>query len=366
MLEEKTMTISDVIKNRIQEKGAISFRDFMEMALYEPGLGYYASGHTNIGASGDYFTSPCVSSLFGAMIAQQLLEMRKFTGVEKFTLLEYGAGDGKLCLDIMNYFAENEIIDNYHYCIIEKNGIIPDLLLKHFPGNITIYDSIEEMPVFAGCILTNEVLDNFPVHRVVMQQELMEIFVGYQNGFTEFLVPASKALKNYLKTWDINLPKNYYTEINLDARNWIKQLSSKLLSGYVITIDYGYLAGDLYHQKRKTGSMMCYSNHSLNNKFYQHIGSQDITSHVNFSALCKWGSEFGLEYCGMVNQSDFLLRLGIKDYFIRKYSESSDLVQVAQLESRLKQLLLIEMGNRFRVLIQKKGNISSNLSGIKS
>jgi SAM-dependent MidA family methyltransferase len=349
------MPISEVIRNRIQKSGAVSFRDFMEMALYEPGLGYYASGNTNIGAAGDYFTSPCVSSLFGVMIARQVIEMRKFTGVEKFTLLEYGAGNGKLCYDIMTHIAEYPgLIDKFHYCIIEKNGEMPDMLFNLFPGKISSYPGIDEMPAFTGCILTNEVVDNFPVHRVAMQDELMEIFVGFQNGFTEFLIPASDALKNYLLAWNIKLPKGYYTEINLEARHWLKQLSSKLNAGYVITIDYGYTVEELYHQKRKTGSMLCYKNHEMNFMLYNNIGKQDITSHVNFTALREWGIEFGLECCGMVNQSDFLLKMGIKDYFIRKYSESENVVQIALLESRLRQLLLIEMGDRIRVLIQKK------------
>ena len=360
------MPIVETIRERIQKNGPLSFRDFMEMALYEPGKGYYVAGKSHIGFDGDYFTSPNLSSLFGAMIARQVLEMWEYMGVEKFTLLEIGAGTGKLCNDILNYISGNSnLINNFKYCIVEKNETVSNLLQQKFPGKIAEYRSVNKIPPFRGCILTNEVVDNFPVHRVVMQDELMEVFVGYKQGFMEFLVPAREELKSYLEAWNIILPKGYYTEINLDAKKWIKQLSAKLESGYVITIDYGYSAQELYHQKRNRGSMMCFKNHKINDMPYYNIGNQDITTHVNFSALSKWGMEFGLENCGMVNQSDFLLRLGIKEYFISMFSESENVVEMARMESRLTQLLLIEMGSRFRVLIQKKGNVPGDLSGIK-
>ncbi len=202
--------------------------------------------------------------------------------------------------------------------------------------------------------MSNELIDNFPVHRVVMNSELMEVFVNYKDGFTELLEPAGTELKAYLEENHIELPKGYTTEINLDAIKWMKQIAGSLGKGYVIIIDYGYTASEFYNNRRRLGTMLCYHDHRVNDSPYDDIGEQDITTHVNFSALCHWGFKYGLTCCGLTTQADFLLSLGYKDYFIKKYRNSGDMHRAAVLQSQLNRLLIMEMGTKFKVLIQKK------------
>ncbi len=353
--------VENIIKT-IRDKGSLSFRDFMDMALYDKHNGYYTSGRNNIGKHGDYYTSPCLTSLFGAVLGKQIEEMWENSGSGKFTIVEYGAGDCRLCRDILEYLKHNKkLYGQLSYVIIEKNPGANEL-----PEKVTRIEDIKNISGFIGCILSNELLDNFPVHRICMQDELMEVFVGYEDGFSEYLVPACSELRDYFSKWNIELPKGYHTEINLDAHNWIREAANALDKGYMITIDYGHQAETLYNRSRSAGTLMCYSKHQLSKDPYSEIGKRDITSHVNFSALCEWGAEYGLETCGLVNQANFLLALGFKKLFIDMHSGSENIASLALHQSRLNQLLLLEMGNIFKVLIQKKGIVSPYLTGINN
>ena len=312
------MQASEHIIRVIRENGPLSFRDFMNMALYDEISGYYTSGREVFGIEGDYYTSPCMTSVFGAVIGKQLEEMWKLTGAGNFTIVEYGAGNGKLCRDILEYLSHNiKMFQKLKYIIIEKSSRKFD---TDFPGVVSIIENIEEIEGFTGCILSNELVDNFPVHRVLMQDELMEIFVDYCDGYAEYLVPADAELKSYLEKWNIHLTPGFHTEINLDAFKWIRETSAALGKGYMITIDYGFAAGELYDKKRSNGTLTCYSRHNKISNTYSDIGNRDITTHVNFSALCTWGKECGFENCGITSQADFLLALGFKQLFIDKYS----------------------------------------------
>src|SRR5690606_23599763 len=176
------------------------------------------------------------------------------------------------------------------------------------------YGSINEISEINGCVLSNELLDNFPIHKVVMKDELMEVFVDYQNGFMEVLQPANEDLKNYLQEQEITLLKDYTTEINLQAIDWIRDIASQLKQGFVLTIDYGFSASELYSAKRNAGTLICYKGHEINDSPYSNIGAQDITAHVNFTALNHWGKKYGLEYTGYTTQDHFLRSLGLVNY----------------------------------------------------
>src|SRR5688572_4998535 len=251
------MSTTENIIQAIRNRGSLSFRDFMDMALYDKQGGYYTSGRNNIGKNGDYYTSPYITSLFGAVLGKQIEEMWKNTGSGPFTIVEYGAGNCRLCLDILEYLEQNiKLFQQLSYVIIEKDSCEYDL-----PEKVTRTDDIKNISGFTGCILSNELLDNFPVHRVCMQDELMEVYVDYQDGFSEFLVPAGIELSHYFNKWNIKLPKGYHTEINLDAHNWIRDSATAIGKGYMITIDYGYTADKLYNKTRSMGTLMCYSRH---------------------------------------------------------------------------------------------------------
>ncbi len=359
------MLLSEVIIKRIKNEGPISFRDFMEMALYHPELGYYTSKKEIIGKNGDFFTSSSLSDVFGVLLAKQIEEMWHIMGEEDFTIVEYGAGTGRLCHDILDYFkSRGNLYEHLNYFIIEKSNAMQEKEKKHLTEKVKWFQFAKEIPKMHGCILSNELIDTFPVHLVIMKNDLMEIFVDYDQKFKEILMPAKSELKNYFSKLRVELPANYKTEINLDAINWIKDVSAILKKGYVLTIDYGYPSWELYSEFKNKGTLTCFNKHMINNQPYVNIGEQDITAHVNFSALCLWGFYNGLDYGGFTDQAHFLLGLGFKEY-LRKMKESDNDAFNLRKEIFLNHMLIEEMGHQFKVLIQRKEVPDVLLSGLK-
>ena len=361
------MTLSRIIIQKIKQQGPISFHDFMEMALYYPGLGFYTSEKEKIGKAGDYYTSSNLSAAFGELLGRQIEQMWHIFGEneeKEFTVVEMGAGIGLLSGDVLSYLKKNnELFRKLNYCIIEKSLSLRKEQEKRLKTEkIKWYDSINELKGMEGCIFSNELPDAFPVHIVEMENELMEVFVGYEKNFIEILKPASTQLRDYFKELDVTLPFGYRTEINLDAIKWIREISSALGKGFVITIDYGYPSNELYQEYRNLGTLMCYHNHSVNESPFEHIGEQDMTSHVNFSALDHWGRKFGLELSGFTDQAHFLMGLGIDEYL-------KDLQEKSPMDYYKKMLpiksLIMDMGETFKVMIQKKGVEPAELSGLK-
>jgi SAM-dependent MidA family methyltransferase len=360
--------LSEIIIQRIREEGPISFHDFMEMVLYHPQGGYYTATQNRIGKTGDFYTSPQLTPAFGAVIGRQLEEMWNLLGTNHFTVVEYGAGTGTLCRDVLEYFKGNKKrYAQLAYCIIEKSPAMREAGKTHLPEKVSWLNSMQEISECTGCIVSNELVDNFSVHQVVMEEELMEVFVGYENGFVELLRPAPKALCDYLDELQVALPKGFRTEINLGATEWIREMAAVLTKGYVITIDYGDRSDKLYSERRNGGTVLCYHKHTINDNPYVHIGEQDITAHVNFSALCHWGFKHGLLCCGLTNQASFLVALGFKDYLRKTLAleASQDWVALVKKERLLSQTLLLDMGLRLKVLIQRKGLAWTELLGLK-
>jgi SAM-dependent MidA family methyltransferase len=360
------MSLSDVIIGHINTNGPISFHDFMEMALYYPELGYYTSDSDKIGVQGDYYTSPHFSSIFGEMIARQIEEMWNLAGRGDFTIVEYGAGPGALCYDILRQLKRNDdFYSRLNYVIIEKSDSMRKKERAILHDKVSWASSITDIPEFTGCIISNELLDNFSVHQVVMEDELMEVFVDYNNGFVELLKPASQSLNAYIDQLDINLPKGFRTEINLEAISWINEIAAVLKKGFVLTIDYGNSSSGLYNARRSKGTLLCYNKHRVNDNPYRNIGEQDITAHVNFSALRHWGAIHGLEYCGYTDQANFLHALGIVEYLRKKEQSGKEIFSGIPDKAMLIHTLLMDMGNKFKVLIQHKGIQQPLLSGLK-
>ena len=362
------MDLSEIIIEKIRNQGPISFQQFMEMCLYYPDLGYYTSNRNQIGKEGDFYTSACLTPVFGAMIGRQLEEMWHLLGEEvPFTIVEYGAGTGILCQDILSSLQSNKkMYDQVRYCIIEKSPAMQAIERNRLHQHVYWYNSIEELSGFNGCVLSNELIDNFSVHEVLMEKELMEVFVDYHDGFVEVLRPATQDLKDYISEQGVELPEGFRTEINLQAINWIGEVAGALNRGYVMTIDYGYPASELYKESRSEGTLMCYHKHTVNNSVYENIGRQDITSHVNFSALSHWGSKSGLSDCGFTDQCHFLLALGFKEYLNQAMSYENDIALAAKKASVISHTLLMDMGRKFKVLIQEKGICEKRLAGLAS
>ncbi|WP_223233117.1 class I SAM-dependent methyltransferase [Chitinophaga sp. CF418] len=336
----------------------------MEMALYYPQLGYYTSDRNKIGANGDYYTSTDLSAVFGAMLGRQLEEMWNLMGREAFTIVEYGAGTGALCHDLLDYLKNNQPFYNQlRYCIIEKSPFMREIEKAYLSEKVEWYDSIADIGDFTGCVLSNELLDNFPVHEVVMEDELMEVFVDYESGFSELLHPAQEVLKDYLKQLHVTLPKGFRTEINLQAIDWLREIAHSLKKGFVLTIDYGYSSAELYREYRCQGTLLCYHEHQVNDDPYHHIGEQDITAHVNFSALNHWGLKNGLECCGFTEQGYFLRSLGLMDYLRTPDQNVESELLSLPVKAIAIHRLLNNIGTQLKIFIQRKGLIATELTG---
>ncbi|HLL94642.1 MAG TPA: SAM-dependent methyltransferase [Spirosoma sp.] len=350
------MTLSDIIIQTIRQQGPLRFQAFMEMCLYYPDLGYYTSPRSKIGSTGDFYTSPCLTPVFGALIGKQLEEMWQILGEVPFTIVEYGAGTGALCRDILSYLKQNHrLYDQLRYCIIEKSPVMQAIEKSHLGEKVSWHDSIEEIPDIIGCILSNELVDTFAVHPVVMDQQLMEVWVDYDTDFKEVLQPAADELSRYLDELAVTLPPGFRTEINLQALSWIETIAAHLKQGYVMTIDYGYESADLYQPGRSQGTLRCYRNHTTNQSLYEHIGAQDMTTYVNFSALRHWGAKQGLAESGLADQGHFLLAMGFNEAIRASFSGEPNILQAARSVAMISHRLLLDMGQKFKVLIQEKG-----------
>lgn len=359
------MLLSDIIINKIRTDGPVPFRDFMELALYHPEHGYYMTEREKIGKSGDFYTSPDVTSVFGEMIAKQLEEIWRLMGKKEFTVVEMGAGSGYLSKDVLLYLKKNEeLYQELSYFIIEKSPVMQKDQKRMLPEKVQWCSSITELQGMEGCIFSNELVDAFPVHQVVMEDELMEVFVDvdHRDRFVEILMPAGQSLKDYFSELGAALPRGYRTEINLEAVKWMQDAGTSLKRGFVITIDYGYPSSELYQTYRDRGTLMCYYRHTASESPYMHIGDQDITSHVNFSALSHWGRKYGLETCGLTDQVHFLMGLGIEEYLkdLRDKDPKDYLKRMLQVKT-----LMMQMGETFKILIQKKDIEHSKLSGLR-
>ncbi|WP_316748604.1 class I SAM-dependent methyltransferase [Pedobacter gandavensis] len=331
----------------------------MERCLYDPEFGYYCTQPVKIGKEGDFYTSAYLGNVFGALIAKKMEELWCSMGKKPFTIVEYGAGTGKLAEDILMALQNNtEMYQNLRYCIIERSPVMVDLEKARLNENrllekVEWHANIAEIKDIRGCVFSNELLDNFPVHRVIMKEQLMEIFVD--KNFKEVLKPASPALTDYLSELNVVLPPGYQTEINLQAISWIKAIAEALTQGCVMTIDYGDVSKEMYRSSRAEGTLCCFRNHTVNADYYANMGEQDLTTHVNFSALSYWGSKYGLNDTVFTSQGEFLLQLGFNDFLMKTFSAEKDIALAARKIAMLRHTFIMDMGCKFKILIQEKG-----------
>lgn len=367
-----SLPLSEIVQQKIHEEGPIRFRDFMEMALYYPELGYYTSSKEKFGEHGDYFTAPFFSNVYGRMIAKQLEEMWCLTGKKDFVIIEYGAGAGTLCSDILKNLKHNKsFYSKIKYCIVEKSKALQSKQQALFNASKDIAEKIrwirdiKEISPFTGCVVANEVLDNFSVHKVIMKgKELQEVYVDHKKDFTEILKPAEENLKEYFGQLHVGLSNDHCTEVNLEAIEWLTNIASSMHKGFILTVDYGFPSSELYQYHRRTGTIVCYHKHTVNDHLYDNIGKQDITAHVNFSALDLWGIKAGLSNCGFTTQSQFLSGLGIAEHLRKIETENRSAFDIRK-KLVLLHTLLISMGRKFKVLIQQKGLQNPKLSGLQ-
>lgn len=365
----------EIIKRRIKSNGSISFRDFMDMALYYPELGYYTSPKSKIGGYGDFYTASELDRAFGELLAEQIAEIYQKVDTKPFHIIEIGAGKGYLAYDINNYLINKypDIYENSKFILIEKSPYHIEIqreVLKDFNNVEWVQDIIDfENNSINGVVFSNELFDSFPVHLIrKINGKIFEIFITLkdeeENEIEEVLKEANEEIIRYLMELNIKIPEGMQTEINLDAKDYIQKIGKKLNKGYVITIDYGHPSKELYKPYRMRGTLLCYHKHRYSENFYENVGLQDITSHINFSALTYYGRLSGLELTGFTDQAHFLTGLGLMD-IIMELQQRED-YQAFERLNRLKTLVMPKgMGEKFKVLIQHKNIKNSFLKGLK-
>lgn len=365
----ETTPLNDIIAARIAQNGRITFADFMTACLYEPGLGYYTSPGRKVGAEGDFYTSITVHAAFGRVIAREIAQMWRSMGRPAgFTLMECGAGNGRLACDIMDFLAEREpeMYQRLSLALVEQEPSLEtaqrEMLAAHIDRLTWLLP--DEFAsggfTFSGCLYTNELIDALPVHRVVMTAEgLREVYVTCKD--VEFAEeagePSTPEIEAYLKRVAVELHPGQQAEVNLNAPKWLAAASKALKQGFILTIDYGYLALELYTPGRKLGTLLCYYRHQVEENPYLRLGLQDITAHVDFTTLMKCGEELGLQNVWFGEQYRFLLSAGIIEEIeeIERSARSEE--EKLRLRLTLKKLIMPEggMGDTFKVLIQSRG-----------
>jgi SAM-dependent MidA family methyltransferase len=364
----------DLLRRRIEKDGPITFHDFMEAVLYEPDLGYYATREP-MGREGDYLTSPEVNSIFGALVAKQLAQWWELMGrPAAFDLVEQGAGTGLLARDILRWASTRavEFAATLRYRIVE---VSPSLRRRQKATLAALSPAVpvewlDALPdAIDGCLLSNELIDSFAVHRVTMTGgELREIYVSHEGGrFQERLGPPSTAgLAEYFGALELLPGEGCTAEVNLRAADWIVEAARSLRRGYVLTFDYGYEARELYAPWRRDGTLLCFYRHNPSSEPYARIGKQDMTSHVDFTTLMRVGREHGLMVAGFTTQARFLSALGIGAGVDAVARETPDALEEYYARRRAVQELIdpARLG-RIRVLAQRKGVEPGELLGFE-
>ncbi|MEI6444828.1 MAG: class I SAM-dependent methyltransferase [Nostocales cyanobacterium ELA583] len=360
----------------------ITFAEYMDMVLYHPEYGYYASDAIKIGFRGsDFFTSASLGADFGELLAKQFYQMWEILDQPiRFDLVEMGAGQGILASHILNYLKQEypDFFAVVKYIIVEKSQSLKQEQQQRLQDFAVDWCNLEEIPPqsITGCFFSNELVDAFPVHQFTLDAgELREIYVTIDNQkeaiseiplirdpvFVEVIgEPSTRQLGEYFKLVDIDLSQNTYengyrSEINLAALNWLGIVADCLQRGYVITIDYGYPAHRYYHPRRSQGTLQCYYQHRHHDNLYINIGQQDITAHVDFTALSSWGERCGLKKVGWTQQGLFLMALGIGERLTALSSEKQSISHLLQRREGLHQLINPSGLGNFGVLVQSQG-----------
>ena len=373
MTETNATRLERKLLDQIRAHGPIPFADYMRSCLYDPEFGYY--GRPVSLPFPDFYTSVDVHPIFGRLLARQLAEMWELLGrPTEFTVVEAGAGAGRLAAHILDFTARelSPFYDAVRYIAVEQSlarrAAHQELIAAHLARGRAI--SASELPpeISVGCILSNELLDALPVHRVVMMPKgLREVYVAEESdALTERLGPLSDpGIAAYFQEQGITIRENQQAEAGLEVCRWVMDAGSRLGRGFILTIDYGRDAAELYDERHMSGTMMAYSQHRATEDFLHAPGEQDLTAHVNFTALDLWGRRSGLTRTGCVSQMQFLVAMGQRNEFADIYDPGANEVERVRARLMLKTLIHPEgMGETFQVFVQHKGIESPRLTGL--
>lgn len=377
--------LAKLIADQIREGGPISFCDFMELALYHPRWGYYMRPEARIGKKGDFYTASQVGPVFGWTIAHAIEkafdEMESADASPKggrrprsaLTVVEFGAGEGFLARDVLEYFQyrNSNTFERLRYIIVEESGSFrrrqQEVLATeaNLQKRVT-WSSAENLEHLNGVVLANEFVDALPFHRTVRTEAgFQEIFVDAAEDFCERWADLSSprladSLHDVVTEWEKKTgeswPIGQQMEISIEAMDWISSLAGLMNRGKVFVLDYGAPAARLY-RNRTTGTAKAFYRHQLNECFYEHIGEQDLTADVNFTALSSAAEGMGFAVEDLKTQADFLISHEIEKV-VQWYAEALKLDEESARRSRRQILNLIlpeAMGTRFKALVFRVG-----------
>ncbi len=350
----------------------LSFAEYMQLALYEPGLGYYMAGAHKFGEGGDFITAPEVSPLFGQCIARQCQQI--FAATEP-TVLELGAGSGKLAASIINAFSNTP---DFKYSILEPSAELQQRQQRYLQGvlgddNFSRVTWCNELPqAIDGVIIANEVMDALPFEQFTIAKDgPMQVGVALEDGALNYtMMEAPTAMRDKIdqiqQDIGFDLPHGYTSEISMLLPGWISALGACLKRGVLLLSDYGYSRKEYYLQERSTGTLSCFYQHRTHTDVFFYPGLQDITAHVDFTHVVESGAAVGLDLLGYTSQASFLLDNGLLDIAEPQLQACQSEAERLTLSAQIKTLSLPgEMGERFQFMALGK-SFSTPLAGFRS
>ena len=374
-------SLREVIARRIRSRGPLPFAEYMELALYHPRHGYYTRVDRRSGRSGDFFTSVDVGTLFGELLAEQFAEMwqciQRESGLDsdRHDLVEAAAGSGRLALDVLEATARThpELYDAIQLTLVERSPTARASQVDTLgPHALKLRRSTETVPAhIRGIVFANELLDALPVHPIVMTDSgLAEVYVDLdsQEGdrFVERLAPPSAAVLGHVERFAIELEPGWRAEVSPDAVNWVEQAGRSLDRGFLVLIDYGHDASELYSATHASGTLTTYHRHvvgtngdSTTSAWLHDPGAVDITAHVDLTAVRRAAEDVGLDTLAVLDQTYFLLGVGAAEW-----PEPTDPVEALKRRLALKTLLIPGgLGSSHKVLIFGKNVGTPKLRG---
>ena len=364
--EHSAKLIVEIGRELTHEGGWISFARFMELALYAPGLGYYAAGARKFGSAGDFVTAPEMTGFFGRSLARQVGQIMAASAP---VVLEVGAGSGRLAADLL---LELEALGALpaQYLILDLSADLrerqQETLAKAAPHLLERVQWLDQLPDgFSGVVLANELLDAMPAHLVAWRENgIFErgVALDSEGRFTWNERPASGALLVVAEEigQQCKLPSGFESEISLSNRAWAAEWGHRLKCGALLLLDYGFPRREFYHPQRASGTLMChYRHHSHPDPFYL-PGLQDVTVHVDFTSIIAAAHAAGLELLGYTSQGQFLLNCGILDLLGAETSGTPEYIRASGAVNKL--IMPHEMGELFKVIAIGR-DLDENLLG---
>ena len=351
--------LREIITQRIRANGPISFAEFYETALYHPRHGYYFTNDP----TRDFQSSPNVHPVFGAAIARQLAAFWHDMGSPaRFDVFEAGASSGRLAADVLRYArtALPDMFDAIRY-VVQDVTLTADSAADRLidagidPDRVAVATSLPATSQIEGCILSNELLDALPFHRVRRHDgQLYELLVGLENGsLVDVEAPPRPDILAHFETLGVDVGEGCDAEVNLVAPAWIGRAAAALRRGYLLTLDYGHEAADLYASWRKLGTLLTFYRHTSGDDPYARIGRQDITASVDFTSVMRAGEAAGLRTVKLTTQAEFLTAIGIGEA-LAEAPKSDQLEAYTALRRAVIELTDTAGLGRIRVLIQAK------------